>query len=391
VRLRWWAFSAILGVLAATHVSVVDVAAQWVESGATVQTYSFSDVGAAADIDQLQLLSAPLVFGWSGTSTSFAVSSGISRGIVTGSNGGFSEFVGMNDVDVRAQTTRGPFTFALLGTLPLGKARADDELLALGLMSSEVLPLAAHRWRSGGEVGGTVGFRWRSGGIDFDLSGGYLLSNGSELIEQSQAVFRPGDQARFAVTAVIPNGVAGLILLRAGYQRFATDVMDEENLFNAGARTEVSATYARPVGARESMLVSLSLYQRSAGTAGSNLEFGQESLVQRLFAAGGLLPGVAETSARLLFAGLGELRLDRGRFAFVPGGEIRVLRTADGLGAGWLASVRAAIDVHVAGGRGRGRWTLAPDFRISTGSFTASTGSRGIVGWSGGVGLRWNP
>lgn len=361
---------------------------QQVTSGVFLQTYTFSDVTAEA-ADKVQLLTVPFSAAWSGRSVAFAVNGAWARGIATGRTGGFSQVEGPVDVHVAAALRVGTFTATAIVSLPAGQSTfADDDFLILGLISSDLLPFAVRDWGSGGGGGGSLSYAPRLGATQLRFTGGYLLPQEFRPLEGIDGGFSPGSQARFSAEAIIPSGIAGIIEIQAVHQRTAVDQFEGVDLFSSRNRSELYLSYARPLGARESILVHGSATRRSAAI-GLGPAIIQSEADPRLLSVGQRFPGVSNSPRRDLVVVGASMHVDRDRFTALPTVQYRMLRVPRGIGDGWLASVGLGLDYRVAGGKQGRRWIVAPEVRLEKGSFVGTDRAHAVTGWSGGVTVRW--
>lgn len=355
-------------------------AGQQASAGARLQTFTFSQQNEPG-LEQAQFATVPFLAGWASSAIDVRIRGAYARGIATMPGGGYSEIAGLIDTEISAAFSVGWLTVGAVGLLPTGDAlHSMDELPLVGIVASELLPLEVESWGAGGGFGGEARASRRIGSAVVSLAGARLVTNEYRPLEGVAAAYRPGAQTRLAIDVDAHLGIASIASVRLGYQRFDEDVYEDTNLFRPGTRWEGLASFAHPIGARESASVYAGYYVRSR----SDLVLPNEFLASRT------LPGVVESSARRRLVAGGEMRVSRDRLVVAPAAQLRLLRTDDGVGDAWLGSVGVAVDYRVAGGRFDRRLVVSPEAGVHVGSFrTSGGGDTGVRGWDVGIGIRW--
>ena len=287
-------------------------------------------------------------------------------------------------LDTRAAVEARLGGFALVGSalLPTGDvAQTVEEATVAGLLSADLLPFSATHWGSGGAFAADLGYGAESGRIRIGLSAGYVALAESDPFAVGTVTYRPGSQMRARGMFEVAVREADVLTVIFGAQSFGTDAYAEQNLFTPGVRIEGLVSYAMPLGPRESLRAYGRLYRMGAGILAWELAPPPE--------LGGVLPGTAAQPSRKVFAAGFEMRVARPRLAVVPGGEIRVLRSADGFGQGWVGSLTTRAEYRVRGARQGRRLLVGPSLGVRLGRLGKGAGAQAdIFGWEGGLTLR---
>ena len=201
-------------------------------------------------------------------------------------------------------------------------------------------------------------------GFGAGLSVGYRQAGEFEPVDGEAFSYRPGNeiQARLALdTEMGRNGKGSLVV---GFQRFGDDTVDDTNLFRSGNRIEVLGTYAFPMGYRGSAALYGGVLHRANGAY--------------------LDPTVPEAPSQDLVLLGGILRRGLGKGFLTPRVDVRVFRSQDGVGQGYVAGVGAAYEVR------SGTVTFAPFATGRMGRVTVREGAEsGITGFEAGLTLRF--
>jgi hypothetical protein len=209
---------------------------------------------------------------------------------------------------------------------------------------------------------------------------GASLQRASTPLGSGPMSYQPGRQLRARGAIDAPVGVAGVLSILVGYQHFAFDAFGGETFYKPGARIEGVASYSFPLGARESAVFYAGAYRLDVGVPDPALA-GDVGVV---------FPGANESAARTLFTAGTEMRLGRGRLVIIPRGDVRVLRSAEAVGQGWLASVGGRGEI---GGFGRylgGDVVVEPTLALRMGRLVAAQGVESpILGGEFGLTVRW--
>jgi hypothetical protein len=344
--------------------------AQSGRAGAVLQTFSFDE--AAVGIAQAQLLTLPIELTWALRRAWFRVEGVYADGILTYPGGGYSTVSGVTDTHIVAGSSVSVLSVRALAVLPSGDSRySADEVALLGVLASELLPFEIESWGSGGAFGGEAEIAAGRGRWTVDLAGGYVAARAHNPFESAEMSYRPGNEARLRLTIASRLGRASSLGVVAGFQHTALESSGDQDLYRAGDRWEVEVALAHPFGARESASVRAGMYTRSAGSVVPPLAIGAQ-----------ILPGIVGSSGRRLLTLGADVQVARGGLVIVPAGEVRVLRTDDGIGEGWLSTLGVSVDRLILGRRYGTRLVGSTTGAIHLGSIAMATGGGAPVrGW----------
>lgn len=357
------------------------VAAQYASLGVRAESYGMSQADRVRvhDVQVLSLLataSYPLS-SW-GVAT---VRGGYASASITLPSGEEADARGPVDTELRVELARGHVSIAGLAIVPTGEAVPNlEEATAAGVVSSGLLPFDLIPWGTGGALGGEVGYE-----LDFSrgrllVTGGYILAREFEVLGGDGGTYLPGSQSRVRGLIDVGAGEAGAFSLLIGLQRYGTDSYEDYDLFDPGLRIETAASYAFPFGSRESALIFARFLSRAVASVDRGIP------VDR----GEILSGISAPLSRQLLMVGSELRISRGRLDLVPRGELRVLRSAEGIGQGWLGSVGGQAEYRLRGGRFEPRLIVVPSAALRVGRTVPEEGAEsGFMGWEAGLAVRW--
>lgn len=370
--------AAVLLCIAAVASASAPVAAQSGGGGLHVQSYRFNDPQAAGLAD-FRLMSAPFAVALPvGRMIGLEIMGAWAEGRATGPEGAEAVLSGTTDTRAALSVTLVPEHVVVRAEseFPTGRSMHSlEEAAVAGVVAAEFLPFAISSWGSGGSVGGDVALAFQAGGVGIGMSGGYQAAREYEPLTDQPFVYRPGDQLRVRLALDGDVGESGTLSVLLGVQRFSEDLLGGTNLFQSGNRVEGLVSYAFAVGLRGSAQLYGGVLHRARGAVLGDLP---------------ALEGATDSpSQQLLSAGLG-LRLPvGGRTVFRPTGDVRGIRTADGIGQGWMGSAGAAFDLRVAGRRFGPRLVLAPSARVHFGRIVArEEAESSLTGWEAGFTVR---
>lgn len=367
-------------VLAAT-LPAGDTQAQQVDAGARVEAYGMTQ---SNDLRLRSIRLVTLPFGARvplGSTAEFMVQGAYADARASLANGDDALVHGVIDTRVALEARAGGAVLRASALLPTGNVVSTaTEAAVVGLLSTELLPFAISQWGTGGGVAGDLGYGGRVGETVLQLSTGATLLRESTPLTPRVA-YAPGVQLRVRAIMESAIGTAGALSVLLGYQHFLVDEYGGRNIFQAGPRLEGAVSYAFPLGPRKSVLAYGGIYRLQGGVSQIvELDVGD---------LGAVLPGLGDRPPRTLFAGGGELRLARGRYVVAPRADVRVLRRADGIGQGWLASLGGRTEVRWGAPLGR-EWVIEPSLAARLGRLVAAGDVRsGILGGELAVAVRW--
>lgn len=337
-------------------------------AGATLQSYRFAapeEVG----IETISLLSVP--FGARATvlgRTYLEVGTAYARGTLTRSDGRTSEIAGLTDTEVRIGVPLAGDALLLSGVvlLPTGvdgytAAEAD----VAGAIAADLLPFRISGWGSGGGAGGGITYARAMGGFGVAMGVTYVATREYEPIASDEPfVYQPGNQLHARLLVDRSLGRAGKVTLQLRTQHRQEDRLAGANLYRAGDRYEAMGSYAFPVGERSSGLFYAGGLHRGAGTALA--EIAPEMPAQTLMLAG---------------AGL---RVPLGEAVLLPSADLRLLRSEDGVGQGYVGGAGAMAELPV------GALTVVPTLRARFGRvLVRQDAESGFTGVDAGITVRF--
>ena len=325
--------------------------------GATFESYRFAEEEAVG-IRSLSLFSVPVAAAFPvGSQATVEVRSALARGSMETAAGETVEVAGLTDTEVRVGF-RVPGTVTLqlqaIGVLPTGNStHTEEEAVLAGAVASDLLPFRVSNWGAGGGGGGLVSVSRSFGATAVGASASYLAGRAFEPLSGESFAYRPGDHLR--IRGALDHNVegGGRITVSLTLDRFSEDLLDDTNLYRAGNRVQTVASYSFRQGRTGSGVVYGGVFHRSQGTA--------------LLDAAPAIP-----SQQLLLAG-GGLRRPSGGVTLVPTVDVRVHRTEDGVGQGWLPGAGLGVEVPAGG------WVLVPTARVRHGRILVREGSESAV------------
>lgn len=352
--------------------------AQSAAGGAGLQYYSFKDAEAAG-LESFALITAPFAVGIPvGGMFAVDVSGAFAQGIATGPEGAEARLSGPTDTELGFSILLGDDRVVLRSsmTLPTGQEIATlEEAAVAAVVAAELLPFQIATWGAGGGAGGDLGLAFQSGKWGIGIGGGYWAAREFTPTSEVTYAYRPGDQIQARLVMDRDVGASGTFSLVLGLQRFGEDELDGANLFRSGNRLEGLASYAFALGLRGSALLYAGAYHREKGA---------------LLLEESLLDGATDSPSQQLFLGGANLLIPAGRRVNVmPDLNLRVFRSGDGVGQGWLATAGSAFDIRVAGTSFGQSVVLSPSAKVRLGRVVVREGAESdIVGWEAGLTLR---
>lgn len=334
-------------------------------SGAVLETYSFGDAGAAG-LKSVALVTVPFVatfqpVSWANIGVSGAFAS------ATAVNGDDSESTvsGLTDTAVQLAVPIASSRLTLGATLllPTGKSTyAEDEAQVAGIVAADLLPFRVSNWGSGGGIDVRTSAAANMGGLNVAGALGYQVSREFDLVEEGEFMYRPGDQLYARIGA---DGAAGegRIAAQLAMYRFGSDEVNSQNLYQAGNRIQGMISYVTPVGRRGRAQLYSGALRRQHGV---------------------FLDGSGDTPAQTLIMLGGGLRQPIGNGLLMPTVDVRLLRSSDGEGQGYIAGAGTAYEMQF------GAATFVPTARVRFGKLLVSDGvESGVTGFEIGALVRF--
>lgn len=301
--------------------------------GLVLDHYSFSDEEATG-IRSLSLFTLPVSAAAPlGERLSVELRSAFARGSLERADGSSVDLSGLTDTELRVGFRRGgDMALQLQGIamLPTGSSsQTPEEAQLAGAVAADLLPFRISNWGSGGGAGVHASVARSFGDTGAGLSASYVVGREFEPLEGEPFGYQPGDQLRIRGAVDHNVGPDARVALSLTLERFSDDAVDGTNLYRSGNRIQALASYAFAPTPRTSALAYGGVFHRSEGTA--------------LLDAAPAVPSQA-----LLLAG-GGVRVPMGWGVLVPSGDVRLFRTDDGVGQGWLTGVGLATEIPAAG------------------------------------------
>ncbi|HEX5726279.1 MAG TPA: hypothetical protein VFX98_12480 [Longimicrobiaceae bacterium] len=328
--------------------------------GTVVESYVFADPGAAG-IASIVLVTTPfaaraeLPYG-----VGVEMAGAWARGALQRRGGTLAHLSGLTDTHLRVWRTfgRDRLTLALIAQLPTGHARhTAAEAEVADAVAADLLPFRVSNWGTGGGVGMSAAYAARVAGFGVGASAGYVRAGRFEPFAEAadDAAYRPGDETVLRVAADRTVGRSGKAGVQATWQHYAEDRFAGRNLYRAGDRLQVVASYRAGVGPATGVVYGGVLHRED----GTSLDLAA--------------PG---TPVQDLWLGGAAARFAFGWGAITPGVEGRLFRSGDGRGQGWFGGVGATAEIEAR------RFILLPTARLRLGEVVvdddADTGFTGV-------------
>jgi hypothetical protein len=272
---------------------------------------------------------------------------------------------GLTDTQVRVvyQVVPDVVVLTLAANLPTGKTKLTaDELVAAGVMASDLIPFPVASFGSGANVTTGVAVAVPVAGWAVGLGGSYRLTSGYTPLAAVDSSYKPGGELRLRVGADRVVG-QGRVSLGFTYSTFADDAFGGAQIYRPGKRYITQGSWSFPVGNVGLALYAWDLYRGSSTV---------------------LVGGSATEKQNVLTAGAAA-SLQVGRNVLRPQIEYRIQSAGvSGMAAvGHLLSLSARYQVtlteHLA---------LQPALRFDTGNQLYNGATIGLSGWGLSVGLR---
>jgi len=273
---------------------------------------------------------------------------------------------GFGDTQVRAvyQIVPDALVLTLGANLPTGKTKlTDDELIAAGVVASELIPFPVPSFGSGANATTGIAAAVPFAGWALGVGGSYRLSGSYTPVASRDSAYKPGSELRLRIGADRVIG-QGRVSLGFTYSSFAEDEFGGSRIFQPGKRYISQASWSFPIGNLGVALYAWDLY-RSAGTVALG---GAQTEKQNVLTAG------AQLSVRL------------GRNLLRPQIEFRQHAAGESSleKAGQLFSLSARYQMALSGSL-----TLSPALRYDVGNVVNASGDAiGFTGWGLSLGLR---
>lgn len=333
-------------------------------TGAGYESYRFGDADAVG-IRSLSLFTVP--FGARSTvweEVEVEIGGAFARGSLTAADGSSSSISGLTDTEVRVSSpVADGVILTAVAALPTGHAsHTQEEAAVAGALAADLLPFRVSHWGSGGGLGLNAAYAREVNGYGLGVSAGYSMAGEFNPITSQGVGYRPGNELRLRAVVDRNVGPAAKASLQLTVQRYGDDRFAGENLYRSGNRYQAIGSYAFAVGYGANAVAYGGVLHRSRGAFLGDI---QEAPAQDLFLLGG--------GARMPFR----------QGMLLPSVDLRLFRTADGLGQGFTTGVGTSAEWPA------GRVTLAPTVRARFGRLLANeNASSGFTGLDLGMFVR---
>jgi hypothetical protein len=361
-------YSALGCLLPAVTGSGVQAQGMWTAgAGAYFETYNFADA-TAAGTRSVSLLTTPFAAALRPANWLHVDASGaFATARAVRADGGESTISGLTDtaVQLSVPVVQNRVTLAATLLAPTGRTRYSlEEAQVAGIIAADLIPFRISNWGSGGALDLSTSVAASTGGLNLGARVGYQVGREFDLLDEGDFMYRPGDQLYGRIAADGNIGVARLAAQLTVYQ-FGEDAVNDRNLYRSGNRVQGLVSYSAPFGQRGRAQVYAGGQQRQRGV---------------------FLDGTGDTpSQTLVMLGAG-MRQPIASGVLLPSVDVRLLRSADGIGQGYIGGVGASYEMPLSGGAA----TLLPTARLRYGNLLIRDGvETGITGFELGAVARF--
>jgi hypothetical protein len=282
------------------------------------------------------------------------------------------------DTQIRASYQASPWAvLTALVNVPTGNSTHDaEEAVVASVLSTDVLGFREANWGTGAAFTAGLATAHQAGDWGLGIGVSYRLSNGFEPTEGSNLTFQPGNEVRVRLGLDRNVGEDGKFTMGLTFQNFSEDQYDGRNLFQAGNRFRIDASYALRAGRSTWALYAVNVW-REAGDAFLDLVNPQGTIV----GDSTLVIG----SQNLLVLGINGSAPVGSTLRVRPSAELRYQSREEGNGEGWIMGAGADVPLRLSGS-----FDLFPRAKLLFGSLTAVSGqSESLWGLELGFTLRW--
>lgn len=297
-----------------------------VGGGPVFELYSFSDAQNVG-IESLSLFTLP-VAGRATVAPGLDVRlfGNLARGALSRPDGTETTLTGLTDTDLQVdyRLADGALTLTGIVSLPTGASTHDsEEIQVAGAVASDLLPFRISNWGTGGYVAVQAAAARRFEGFGAGLSVSYRAAREFEPVEGGQT-YAPGDelQVQLALDTEMGGGKGSLLV---GFRNYSDDALGGTNAFQPGVRVNVTGSYAFPLGFRGAGVVYGGVLHRENGTS--------------------IRPVFTDSPSQDLVLLGGHLRTPWGGTWIRPRADLRVFRSEDGVGQGYVAGVGGSVEL----------------------------------------------
>jgi len=340
--------------------------ARIIGSGAQFQWFSFSEE-LGADMANLLVVPFTYILPMGGK-----VKADVYAAWATGSveKGGFTyNKSGPTDTRVRLSYQATPWAIVTLGVnIPTGNsADTNEEAIVTSVLATDMLGFREATWGTGFGVTGGIATARQVGEWGVGLGASYRQSGEFEPTEGDDLKYQPGNETRVRLGVDRNVGDGGKLTAGVTYLNYSEDLADGQNLFQAGNRIRVDATYAFRSGASTWSLFAADSWRDKGDLTLKLLDPDGSEVGDTLLVMGGQNLFVTGLRGSLPFAGI-RIR---------PELDFRLQSRQAGAGSGWLLG--GGFDLPV---RLYGTFDAYPRLRFSYGKMEAVDGN--IYSFMGG-------
>lgn len=157
---------------------------------------------------------------------------------------------GAVDTRVRLSYQASPWAVLTVGAaLPTGNATHNtEEAVVASVLSSDILGFNEATWGTGFAITTGVATVHRIGSWGFGIGASYRLADDFEPSADTAFSYSPGNESRVRLALDRNVGESGKFTGGVTFQTFQSDQLDGRNLFQAGDRVRVDASYAFRAG-----------------------------------------------------------------------------------------------------------------------------------------------
>jgi hypothetical protein len=354
----------------ATFCAVQPVVAQGdgvqIGGGGVAEGFAFQTPGAVG-MQSIALYTAPFAARYTGPFI-VELSGAYAFGTLLDTDGKRSSISGLTDTSLRmALPLAGEhITLATTVYLPTGNATQTlQEATVAGVIAADLLPFRITNWGSGGGFDASATLAFPVGGFGVGARFGYSAAREFEPLENGPTVFsyQPGDLKYVRIALDRTIGASAKASVSASMQQFDDDAFNGANLYRSGDRWEILGSLDLAAGDRASASLYGGLLHRSRSA---------------------FLNGTGQIADQdLIVAGAG-LRIPLERALYLPSADLRIFRSADGLGQGYMVGLGTAMEFPFRSA------LLIPTMRGRIGRIVVNDQNRsGFIGAEAGFALRF--
>ncbi len=282
------------------------------------------------------------------------------------------------DTRVKVSWQATPWVLLSVGAgIPTGNATHDaEEAVVSSVLAMDLLGFREATWGTGAQVTSSIATATRAGAWGIGLAGAYSVNR--EFEPQADTKYQPGNEARVRL-GVDRNIGSNTLTAGATFMTFAADQTKGWNLFQAGNRFRVDATYAFRAGSGVWTLYAADLWREHGDLTPRIVNDADEVVGDTL---------IVMPSQNVFQAGLvGAIALGSRTFRPTLDLKLQQREEKDGRdeGSGWLVSVGGDLPLRLFSS-----WDFFPSAEVILGAVKDPAGaSRRVTGASFTGTIRW--